>query len=148
MRYSPNLPRWNSQALLALKPTRVTVLPMVLGICALVGWGAFASRASAHRDLAEQVSLLQADRDGLVGRQRQLEQANTELLHDWQGKLASVRDELTQAIAARDAAKAQLASSQRELVTLKKRLDQARDRVSETGSIKAAEQPKKPAGKP
>jgi chromosome segregation ATPase len=117
----------------------------VLGIAALSGWGAFASRASAQRDLAEQVSLLQADRENLSGRQRQLEQANAELLRDWQGKLASVREELSQANAARDIAMGQLASSQRELATLKKRLDQARDRVSETGSIKPANPTKKPA---
>jgi chromosome segregation ATPase len=83
-----------------------------------------------------------------VGRQKLLEQANTELVRDWQGKLASLRDELGQSTAARDAAKAQLASAQRELTGVKKRLDQARDRVSETGSIKAAEASKKGASKP
>jgi septal ring factor EnvC (AmiA/AmiB activator) len=148
MRYAPHIPRWNLHALLALRPARAHALPVILGVCALAGWGAFASRASGQRDLAAQVRVLQADRDTLVGRQKLLEQANTELVRDWQGKLASLRDELGQSTAARDAAKAQLASAQRELTGVKKRLDQARDRVSETGSIKAAEASKKGASKP
>ena len=148
MRYSPRFPHWNAQALLAFRPTRSSWLPLVLGICALAGWGAFASRVSGHRDLAEQVKLLQADRDSSAGRQKLLEHANTELVRDWQGKLASLREELGQTSAARDAAKAQLASVQRELTGVKKRLDQARDRVSETGSIKAAEPAKKASAKP
>jgi septal ring factor EnvC (AmiA/AmiB activator) len=148
MRYAPHIPRWNPRALLALRPARAHALPVILGLCALAGWGAFASRASGQRDLAAQVRVLQADRDTLVGRQKLLEQANTELVRDWQGKLASLRDELGQSTAARDAAKAQLASAQRELTGVKKRLDQARDRVSETGSIKAAEASKKGASKP
>jgi hypothetical protein len=97
---------------------------------------------------ADQVGLLKTDRNALVGRQKELEQANIDLVREWQGKLASAREEVSQAFAARDAAKGQLASSQRELVASKKRLDQARDRVSETGSIKAAETSKKAAGKP
>jgi zinc resistance-associated protein len=102
-----------------------------------------------QRDLAEQVTSLQADQNGLVRRIRQLEQANGELLRDSEGKLAAVREELRQISAARDAVKAQLAASQRELVTSKKRLEQAsRDRVNETGSIKAGDSTKKPTPKP
>ncbi|WP_336485680.1 hypothetical protein [Methylobacterium nigriterrae] len=148
MRYLPELPRWNPPAIIAWRPTRVAGLPLALAACALSGWGAFAGRAASQRDLAQQVSLLQADRDGLTGRLRQTEQANAELLRDWQGKLASARDELNQTAAARDGARTQLASAQRELLTLKKRLDQARDRVAETGSIRAGETSKKPAAKP
>ena len=105
MKYPPDLARLDYQTLLAWRPAPAAALTLVLGIAALSGWGAFASRASAQRDLAEQVSLLQADRENLSGRQRQLEQANAELLRDWQGKLASVREELSQANAARDIAR-------------------------------------------
>ncbi len=117
----------------------------MLGIAALFGWGAFASRASAQGDVAKQVSLLQADRENLTGRRRQLEQANAEIQRDWQDKLASVREELRQGNAAREIARSQLASSQREFSSLKKRLDQAGYRVSETGSIKPANPTKKAA---
>jgi zinc resistance-associated protein len=140
--------RFNIRALFAWTPKRSHVLSLILGVYALAGWGAFANKASANRDLTNQVSLLQTDRDALVGRQKELEQANLDLLREWQGKLASVREELGQAVMARDAAKGQLTSSQRELVASKKRLDQARDRVSETGSIKSTEASKKAAGKP
>ena len=83
-----------------------------------------------------------------MGRQKELEQANIDLVREWQDKLATARAELGQALAARDAAKGQLAGSQRELTAAKKRFDHARDRVSETGSIKPAEPSKKAASKP
>ncbi|MEE7451590.1 hypothetical protein MRF4_29565 [Methylobacterium radiotolerans] len=140
--------RWKLQVLFAWKPTRAQLLPLILGVYALAGWGAYANKASANRDLTTQVSLLQTERDGLVSRQKESEQASIELVREWQGKLASARAELGQAIAARDAAKGQLAGSQRELIASKKRFDQARDRVSETGSIKPAEPSKKAASKP
>lgn len=140
--------RLKLQVLFAWKPTRAQVLPLILGVYALAGWGAYANKASANRDLTTQVALLQTERDGLVSRQKESEQASIELVREWQGKLASARAELGQAIAARDAAKGQLAGSQRELIASKKRFDQARDRVSETGSIKPAEPSKKGASKP
>ena len=140
--------RWKLQVIFAWKPTRAQLLPLILGVFALAGWGAYANKASANRDLTTEVSLLQTERSGVVSRQKELEQANIDLVHEWQGKLASAREELGHAVAARDAAKAQLGSSQRELVASKKRVDQTRDRVSETGSIKPAESSKKAASKP
>ena len=139
---------WKLQVVFAWKPTRAQVLPLILGVYALAGWGAYANKASANRDLATQVTLLQTERNELVGRQKALEQANTDLVREWQGKLASAREELGQALAARDTAKSQLAGSQRELTASKKRLDQARDRITETGSIKSAEPSKKATSKP
>ncbi|CAA2107879.1 hypothetical protein MBUL_04383 [Methylobacterium bullatum] len=140
--------RWKLAVIFAWTPTRTVALNLILVAYAVAGWGAFANKASAYRDLTDQVSLLQADRDGAVNRQKELEQANNDLLREWQGKLASAREELHQAAAARDAAKGQLASSQRELVASRKRVDLARDRVSETGSIKHAEPSKKATVKP
>ena len=140
--------RWKLQVIFAWKPTRAQLLPLILGVFALAGWGAYANKASANRDLTVEVSLLQTERSGFVSRQKELEQASIELVREWQGKLASAREELGQAVAARDVAKGQLGSSQRELVASKKRLDHPRDRVSETGSIKPAEPSKKAASKP
>lgn len=140
--------RWKLQLLFAWTPTRTVALNLILGVYALAGWGAFANKASLNRDLTNQVSLLQTERNGLVDRQKELEQANGELLREWQGKLASAREELSQAVSARDAAKGQLASSQRAAAASRKRVEQARDRVSETGSIKPAEPSKKAAVKP
>ena len=139
---------WKTQAMFAWKPAPAQLLPLILGVFAVAGWGAYANKASANRNLTTQVSLLQTERSGFVSRQRELEQANNDLVREWQRKLASSREELSQAVAARDAAKLQFSSSQRELVASKKRLDQARERVSETGSIKPAESSKKAASKP
>ncbi|TXN74163.1 hypothetical protein [Methylobacterium sp. WL8] len=140
--------RRNLQMVFAWKPASAQLLPLILGVFAFAGWGAYANKASANRNLTTEVSLLQTGRSALVNRQRELEQANIDLVREWQGKLASAREELGQAVAARDAAKGQLGSSQRELVASKKRFDQARERVSETGSIKPAEPSKKTTNKP
>ena len=140
--------RWNLQVIFTWKPAPAQLLPLILGVFAFAGWGAYANKASANRNLTTEVSLLQTERSGFVNRQRELEQANIDLVRELQGKLASAREELGQAVAARDAAKGQLGSSQRELVASKKRLDQARERVSETGSIKPVEPSKKAANKP
>ena len=140
--------RWKLQVIFAWKPTRAQLLPLVLGVFTITGWGAYANKASANRNLTTEFSRLQEERSGLVSRQNELEQANIDLVREWQGKLSSAREELRQAVAARDAAKGQLGSSQRELIASKKRLDQARERVSETGSIKPTEPLKKAASKP
>lgn len=139
--------RWKLQLLFAWTPTRTVALNLILGVYAFAGWGAFANKASINRELTDRVNILQTDRDRLVDHQKELEQANLDLLREWQGKLASAREELSQTAAARDAAKGQLASSQRAVVASRKRVEQARDRVSETGSIKSAEPPKRAAGK-
>ncbi|WP_245516705.1 hypothetical protein [Methylobacterium segetis] len=137
MRRLPALPHWAHAALVRLDAT--TAVAAVLGLAALAGWGAFAGKAWSQRDLAEQVELLQADRGRLTASLRQVEQANAEIARSGQEKLAGLREELGQTVAAREAAKAQLAAAQRDTASLKKRLDQARDRVAETGSIKPAE---------
>lgn len=139
--------RWKLQLLFAWTPTRTVALNLILGVYAFAGWGAFANKASINRELTDRVNILQTDRDRLVDHPKELEQANLDLVREWQAKLASAREELSQTAAARDAAKAQLASSQRAVVASRKRVEQARDRVSETGSIKSAEPPKRAAGK-
>ncbi|MER2266462.1 hypothetical protein [Methylobacterium oxalidis] len=145
MRRLSALPHWAQAALLGPKPKPVALLAACLGVAAIAGWGAFASKAWGQRDLAEQVDLLQADRARLMAGLKQIEQTNAELARDAQEKLAAVREELNLTTAARDFAKGQLASAQREVAALRKRLDQSRDRVAETGSIKPAEASKKPA---
>ncbi|MCJ2044464.1 hypothetical protein MKK58_07950 [Methylobacterium sp. J-078] len=140
--------RWKLQVIFAWKPTRAQLLPLVLGVFAIAGWGAYANKASANRNLAAEVSLFQTERNGFVSRQKELVLANIDLTREWQAKLASAREELGQAVAARDTVKGQLGISQRELVASKKRLDQARERVTETGSIKPAEPSKKAVSKP
>lgn len=140
--------RWKLQAFFAWKPTGAQLLPLILGVFAVAGWGAYANKASANRNLTTEISMLQTERSRLVSRHKELEQASIELVREWQGKLASAREELSQAVTARDAAKGQLGISQRELVASKKRLDQARERVSETGSIKPTEPSKKAASRP
>lgn len=141
--------RWHVQRLSAWRPQRVAAVPLILGLGALSGWGVVLGKAATQRNLAEQVASLRADRDALTGRVRQMEQANGELLRDMDGKLTVLREELRQASTARDAAKAQLAASQRDLVASRKRVEQmGRDRVTETGSIKPNDSAKKPASKP
>ncbi|AWN37204.1 hypothetical protein DK427_16935 [Methylobacterium radiodurans] len=122
---------------------------MILGACALSGWGAYIGKSAELRGLTETMIVARSERDGLEARVQRAEQANAELLTATESKLSALREELRQTSAAREVTKAQLAAAQKELGVSKKRLEQAaRDRITETGSIKAGEPGKKPPSKP
>ncbi|GJD79102.1 hypothetical protein [Methylobacterium gregans] len=140
--------RWDHRAVMAWRPRRAAVLPLILGACALSGWGAYIGKSAETRGLTEQMRVARSERDGLEARIQRAEQVNAELLTTTEGKLGALREELRQTFSAREAVKAQLAAAQKELGVSKKRLEQAaRDRITETGSIKAAEPLKKPSSK-
>ncbi|ACA19547.1 hypothetical protein M446_5222 [Methylobacterium sp. 4-46] len=130
--------------LLRFRPSPTGLLAVALGGLALFGWGAFGLTASRQRGLEAQLAEVQGERDALQAWQRQFRDAEAEL-REVQGKVAATREEIAQVAAARDKAKAQFAATQRDLAALTKRLDQARDKVSQTGSIPAAEPAKKPS---
>lgn len=128
------------------RPTPAGLLAVALGGLALFGWGSFALTASNQRALKTELAEVRGERDALQSWQKQFKDAEAEL-RDVQGKIAAARDEVVQTSAAREKAKAQLAATQRDLAAVTKRLDQARDKVAQTGSIPAQDTAKKPAAR-
>jgi hypothetical protein len=127
-----------------LRTKRSPLLGFALTIAAAAGWGSFAYSAwNSH----ERVSSLVAERDAALAKHERLKEATGEL-GQVQARLGSARVEYSRVVQGWADAKARSGAVQQELATLTKRLDQAKDRVSQTGSIRPAEPPKPPARKP
>ncbi|MGY2049343.1 hypothetical protein [Methylobacterium sp. JK268] len=131
-------------SVLRFRPSPAALAAIVLGGLALFGWGAFGVTASGQRGLEARLAQAESERDALQAWQRQFKDTEA-ALRDVQGKVAAAREEVAQVTAAREKAKQQFTATQRDLVALTKRLDQARDKVTQTGSLPAAESGKKPA---
>ena len=116
---------------------------MALVIATLVGWSGFAY-SSWSSD--QQVTALTAERDAAVGSYQQLQGA-ADSLKEVEAKLGSARIEHSKVVQEWTETRGKLAVLQTELAVLTRRLDQAKDRVSQTGSTRA-EPPKPPARMP
>ncbi|AWN47872.1 hypothetical protein DK419_17365 [Methylobacterium terrae] len=131
---------------LRLRPNPALLAAGILGLGTLSGWGAYGVSSTGKSTLRTQLAETEGQRDALAAKVKQFQDVEAEL-RDRQAKIAAARDEIAQLGATRDKAKAQLAATQRDLASLTKRLDQAKDKVTQTGSITpaAAEPVKKPA---
>ena len=109
---------------------------LALAAAALVGWSAFGYAALSSGSL-------RAERDAALSQHQQLRAASGDLAQV-EAKLFSARNEYARAVQGWAEAKAKHDAAQQELAALTKRLDQARDRVSQTGSIRPAADPAKP----
>jgi uncharacterized protein HemX len=122
---------------LILRADRPLLLACGLGLAAVIGWGSFGYSAWSSRQLSRELVAATAQRDGAIDKHQRLERSA--------GELAQVEGKLTTAKAEFDKAARMWAAAQQELATLNKRLDQARERVAQTGSIKQPEPPKRAA---
>jgi zinc resistance-associated protein len=126
---------------------RIKQSPMLgpaLAVAAILGWSSFAYSALASHARA---SSLTAERDAALAKHERLQEAAGELAQV-EARLGSARVEYSRVVQGWAEAKARAGVVQQELATLTKRLDQAKDRVSQTGSIRQAEPPQRPARKP
>jgi chromosome segregation ATPase len=99
-----------------------------LGLAALIGWSGFAySKYEA--------STLRAERDEALGSLKRLQHTAGEL-SQVEAKLAASRIEYGRTVQAWSETRTRLGMTQQELAILTKRLDQVRERVSQTGSIR------------
>jgi exonuclease VII small subunit len=120
---------------LILRADRPLLLACGLGFAAVIGWGSFGYSAWSSRQLSHEVVAVTAERDAALERHQRLERSAGEL-NQVEGRLAAAKAEF-------DKAARMWAAAQQELAALNKRLDQARERVSQTGSIKQPEPAKR-----
>src|SRR5687767_11978153 len=120
---------------LILRADRPLLLACGLGFAAVIGWGSFGYSAWSSRQLTHQLGAITEQRDEALARFQRLERSAGEL-SQVEAKLGAARVEF-------DKAARMWAAAQQELATLNKRLDEARQRVSQTGSIKPTEPPKR-----
>src|SRR5688572_24029722 len=114
---------------------------LMLAVAALTGWGSFAYSAVSS---GQQVKALTEERDAALANYQQLQEAGGKLI-EIDGKLGSARIEYNRVVQGWANARDRVEAIQQQLAALTKRLDQARDQVSQTGSIRPA--PKTPARK-
>ena len=120
---------------------RTVLMAYALALVALTGWGGFAYMAVSS---SKEIGHLTAERDAVLVNQQQLLEAMGQL-QQLESRLTSTRLEYGRVLQAWSDARGRLGATQQELSQLTKRLDQAKDRVNQTGSIaKAVEPPKRP----
>jgi hypothetical protein len=121
-------------------PAQKLPLPILALVAAsLTGWGGFAYSALS-------ASGVRAERDEALAQHQQLKDATGDL-SQVVAKLSATRIEYGRAVQGWAEARARLGATQQELAALTKRVEQAKDRVTETGSIRPAPaaSPAKPA---
>lgn len=129
---------------LLLRAERPFLIGGALAVAALSGWSCFAYSALSWR---EQVSTLRAEREEAFAKYQRLEQTVGELTQV-EAKLAATRVEYSRAVQGWAETRSRIGMAQQELASLGKRLDQASDRASQTGSIRQPGPSKESARKP
>jgi hypothetical protein len=114
-----------------------------LALAAVAGWSGFAYSALSS---GQHVAALTVERDAAVANYQQLQEAAGNL-KEVEAKLGSARIEHSQVVQGWADTRGKLGAAQKELTVLTKRLDQGKDRVSQTGGIRA-EPPTPPTRKP
>ena len=116
-----------SEAGVTGRVNRFRVLSIVMSLLALTGWGAFAyaahSSATTQHQFREEVTRVRQEMTQLKSSQEQL-------------------------LAERDQARTQLAAAQQELAALTKRLEEAQEKGSQTGSVRPSAALGRPARSP
>jgi zinc resistance-associated protein len=129
---------------LVTRAERSVLIASALAFAAVLGWGSFAYSAFSSQGRVNSVT---TERDAALAQRDRLQEAAGELAQV-EARLGSARIEYGRVVDGWAEAKARAGVVQQELATLTKRLDQAKDRVSQTGSIRQAEPPKPPTRKP
>src|SRR5215204_3966806 len=115
-----------------------------LGLAAIIGWSSFAYSTWSARQLSRQVSILRTERDKViadrndVGAKYEQLQRSAEELKQLEAKLHMGNAELNRTVRA-------WAAAEQKLAILNKRVDEAKEGVSQTGSIRQTAPPKRPA---
>jgi hypothetical protein len=117
-----------------------------LGAAAVIGWICFAYSTWSSRQLTHQVSLLVSERDEALTKHQRLQKTAGEL-KQLEAKLGSARLEYGRAVEGWAEVRAKLAAAQQEFAALAKRIDQMKDRVSVTGTIRQQPEPARGAAR-
>lgn len=122
-------------------PRRSLFAAGALGVAAVTGWGGFAYEAATS---GRRLQAVAGERDAAVAERRVLVEKAGDLT-EVEARIASARAEHGRAVQALADARARAAVAQQELAAAARRADLPADRVSQTGSIRQPEPPKRPA---
>jgi len=117
---------------------------LILVLAALIGWSSLAYSVWSLRNLRQQFGTLTTDHKATLASYQALRSTIGEL-KDVETKLSAIRTEYIRAAQTASETKTRIAVAQQELGALGKRLEQAKDRANQTGSIRQADPSKIPA---
>jgi len=122
---------------------RFPLIYFALGLAAVIGWSTFAYSTWSARQLARQVSTLTTQRDVVIADRNEV-RAKFEQLEGATGDLQQVEAKLNVGNAELTRTLRAWAAAEQKIATLNKRLEEAKDGVSQTGSIRKPAPPKVP----
>jgi biopolymer transport protein ExbB/TolQ len=124
-----------------LRLRRPSLIYCGLGLAAIIGWSSFAYATWSARQLSRQLT---SERNEARAKRDELQKGAGDL-KQIEAKLSAARAEYSRAVEGWAQTRAKNDKAQLELAALAKRLEQAQDRVSQTGSIRQMEPPRRPA---
>ena len=127
---------------LLVRTERSLLIGSALALATLAGWGSFAYSALST---SRKIDAITGERDAALAQLQQVQETFGKL-SEMETKLGSARIEYSRVVQCWADTRGKLGQAQQQLAALTKRLEQARDQVSQTGSIRA-EPPKAPARK-
>jgi exonuclease VII small subunit len=127
-----------------LRFQRSSLIYCALGLAAIIGWSSFAYSTWSARQLSRQVSILTTERDEAIA-DRNAVRAKHEQLQRSAGELKQVEAKLNMGNVELNRTVRAWAAAEQKLATLNKRVEEAKEGVSQTGSIRQTAPPKRPA---
>ena len=127
-----------------LRLQRSSLIYCALALAAILGWSSFAYSTWSARQLSRQVSILTTERDEAIA-DRNAVRANHEQLQHSAGELKQLEAKLNMGNAELNRTVRAWAAAEQKLATLNKRVEEAKEGVSQTGSIRLTAPPKRPA---
>jgi uncharacterized protein (DUF3084 family) len=127
-----------------LRLQRSSLIYYALGLSAIIGWSSFAYLTWSARQLSRQVSILTTERDEAIA-DRNAVRAKHEQLQRSAGELKQLEAKLQIGNAELNRTVRAWAAAEQKLAILNKRVDEAKEGVSQTGSIRQTAPPKRPA---
>src|SRR5215216_3822077 len=112
-----------------------------LALAAIIGWSSFAYSAWSARQLSREVRTLTNERNEARAKHDQLQKSAGDV-KQLEAKLSSARAEYSRAVEGWAQTRAKNERAQQELAALTKRIEQAKDGVSQTGSVPQTQPPK------
>ena len=115
-----------------------------LGLAAIIGWSSFAYSTWSARQLSRQVSILRTERDKVIADRNDVG-AKYEQLQRSAGELEQLEAKLHMGNAELNRTVRAWAAAEQKLAILNRRVEEAKEGVSQTGSIRQTARPKRSA---
>ena len=127
-----------------LRLQRSSLIYCALGLAAIIGWSSFAYSTWSARQLWRHVSILATERDEAIA-DRNAVRAKHEQLQRSAGELKQVEAKLNMGNAELTRTVRAWAAAEQKLAIVNKRVEEAKEGVSQTGSIRQTAPAKRPA---